>query len=40
MDVRLLLQPFVYGGAGERNYTLKIDPRGIEKVNKIVAKIQ
>lgn len=39
LDMRLLRQPFVYGGAGDANFTLKIDPRDIEKVNEIVAKI-
>ncbi|RCX17200.1 prolyl-tRNA editing enzyme YbaK/EbsC (Cys-tRNA(Pro) deacylase) [Anaerobacterium chartisolvens] len=39
LDTRLLLQRFVYGGAGETNFTLKIDPREIERVSNIVAKI-
>ena len=39
LDTRLLLQPYVYGGAGDANFTLKINPRDIEKVNQIVAKI-
>ncbi|PYG90225.1 prolyl-tRNA editing enzyme YbaK/EbsC (Cys-tRNA(Pro) deacylase) [Ruminiclostridium sufflavum DSM 19573] len=38
-DNRLLLQKFVYGGAGQKNYTLKIDPRDIERITEIVAKI-
>lgn len=39
LDSNLLLQPFIYGGAGEANCTLKIAPRDLEKVNKIIAKI-
>ena len=39
LDNRLLKQPFVFGGAGEVNYTLKMDPKDIEKVNNTVAKI-
>lgn len=39
LDMRLLLQRYVYGGVGDANFTLKIDPRDLEKVNEIVAKI-
>lgn len=39
MDSRLLKQPFVFGGAGEVNYTLKMDPKDLEKVNNTVARI-
>jgi len=39
LDTRLLLQSFIFGGTGDLNFTLKIDPRYIEKVNEIVAKI-
>ncbi len=39
LDTRLLRQPFVYGGVGNANYTLKIDPRDLDKINEIVARI-
>jgi Cys-tRNA(Pro)/Cys-tRNA(Cys) deacylase len=39
LDMRLFLHPFIYGGAGDANFTLKIDPRDIEKINDVVAKI-
>ena len=39
LDTRLFLHSYVYGGAGDANFTLKIDPRDIEKINDVVAKI-
>jgi len=35
-----LTHTYVYGGAGDANFTLKINPRNIEKVNKIAARIE
>jgi len=37
LDQRLFSHPYVYGGAGDAQFTLKINPRDIEKVNDIVA---
>lgn len=39
LDNRLLQQPFVYGGIGDANFTLKLDPRDLEKVSEVVARI-
>lgn len=39
LDGRLLQQPFVFGGVGNANFTLKIDSQDLEKINKVVAKI-
>ena len=40
LDTRLLLLSFVYGGVGDPNFTLKMDPRDLGKVNTIVATIE
>ena len=40
LDNRLLLYPYIYGGAGDANYTLKIDPKDLRKINEVVAIIE
>ena len=39
LDHHLLNYPYVYGGVGDVNFTLKINPRDLIKVNDIVAGI-
>jgi len=39
LDQHLLNVPYVYGGVGNANFTLKINPRDLIKVNDIVAEI-
>jgi len=39
LDQHLLNYPYVYGGVGDANFTLKINPRDLIKVNDIVAGI-
>jgi prolyl-tRNA editing enzyme YbaK/EbsC (Cys-tRNA(Pro) deacylase) len=39
LDQHLLKYPYVYGGVGDANFTLKINPRDLVKVNNIVAEI-
>ncbi|WP_050740756.1 aminoacyl-tRNA deacylase [Acetobacterium bakii] len=39
LDQHLLNYPYVYGGVGDANFTLKINPRDLIKVNDIVAEI-
>lgn len=38
LDQHLLNYPYVYGGVGDANFTLKINPQDLTKVNEIVAK--
>jgi len=40
LDKRLLQHPYVFGGTGDANLTLKICPGDLEKINKVVAKIE
>jgi Cys-tRNA(Pro)/Cys-tRNA(Cys) deacylase len=37
MDRQLFRYPFIYGGTGQPNLTLKIEPAALEKLNDIVA---
>ncbi|MDO9492898.1 aminoacyl-tRNA deacylase [Acetobacterium sp.] len=39
LDQHLLNYRYVYGGVGDANFTLKINPRDLIKVNDIVAEI-
>ncbi len=39
LDLHLLNYPYVYGGVGNANFTLKINPQDLIKVNDIVAEI-
>lgn len=39
-DKRLLQYPFVYGGSGQTNRTLKLSPHTLEKLNKPVAFLE
>jgi hypothetical protein len=39
-DKRLLRYKFVYGGTGFPDYTLKINPKDLERLNNIIAKIE
>ncbi|MDR3564470.1 MAG: YbaK/EbsC family protein, partial [Negativicutes bacterium] len=36
-DKKLLQYPFVYGGSGQPNRTLKIAPAALTKLNQVVA---
>jgi prolyl-tRNA editing enzyme YbaK/EbsC (Cys-tRNA(Pro) deacylase) len=36
VDKRLLKFSFVYGGLGEENTTLKVDPNALLKLNKVI----
>lgn len=38
-DSRLLLHGFVYGGSGHSTCTLKINPKDLERLNNIIAKM-
>lgn len=38
-DTRLSEHPHVYGGTADKNYTLKIDPSDLTKLNNIIATI-
>ncbi|MBU4439875.1 MAG: YbaK/EbsC family protein [Firmicutes bacterium] len=38
LDQHLLNYPYVYGGVGDANFTLKINPHDLIKVNEIVAE--
>lgn len=40
VDKRLLSFSFVYGGLGEENTTLKVDPQALFKLNKVVGAIE
>jgi len=39
IDKRLLKHPFVYGGSGIENTTLKIDPRALFKLNDVICTL-
>ena len=39
LDQRLFRYSFVYGGSGDLSCTLKINPKDLERLNKIVAKM-
>ncbi len=36
LDNRLFNSEYIFGGAGDFNYTLKINPRDLEKINQVV----
>lgn len=36
LDTRLFNSEYIFGGAGHSNYTLKIKPQDIEKVDKVI----
>jgi len=36
LDTRLFNSKYIFGGAGHSNYTLKIKPQDLEKVNKVI----
>jgi len=38
LDTRLFNSEYIFGGAGHSNYTLKIKPQDLEKVNKVILK--
>ena len=40
IDKRLFLYKFVYGGSGFPDYTLKINPRDLERLNNVIATIE
>jgi Cys-tRNA(Pro)/Cys-tRNA(Cys) deacylase len=40
VDYRLQSYPFIYGGSGHPNYTLKINPLHLNKVNEIIGLIE
>jgi prolyl-tRNA editing enzyme YbaK/EbsC (Cys-tRNA(Pro) deacylase) len=40
VDDQLLSYPFVYGGSGQPTRTLKIEPRTLQQLNKVVAIIK
>ncbi|CQR74252.1 prolyl-tRNA synthetase [Sporomusa ovata DSM 2662] len=40
VDKRLLQFSFVYGGLGEENTTLKVDPRALFNLNKVVGSLE
>jgi len=39
VDEKLLEFPFVYGGLGEENTTLKIDPNALLKLNNVIGTL-
>jgi len=39
VDKRLLKFPFVYGGLGEENTTLKVDPNALLKLNNVIGTL-
>lgn len=39
LDSRLLKYPFVYGGSGIKNTTLKIDPHALFELNDVIATL-
>jgi Cys-tRNA(Pro)/Cys-tRNA(Cys) deacylase len=39
LDRSIFAYPFVYGGSGVENYTLKINPYALEELNQVIAKI-
>ena len=38
LDKQLFNSEFIFGGAGNANYTLKIKPQDLEKVNKVISR--
>lgn len=40
MDRQLKRYPFIYGGTGLKNATLKIDPSDVEKLNNVIGMIR
>ncbi|TWH49447.1 YbaK/EbsC family protein [Sporomusa sp. KB1] len=40
VDKRLLQFSFIYGGLGEENTTLKVDPRALFNLNKVVGSLE
>jgi len=39
LDKKLFKYPFVYGGSGVKNYTLKINPYALAEINQIMATL-
>jgi Cys-tRNA(Pro)/Cys-tRNA(Cys) deacylase len=39
VDKRLIKFPFVYGGLGEENTTLKVDPNALLKLNNVIGTL-
>lgn len=39
LDKRLFEYPFVYGGSGVKDYTLKISPDALAELNQIIARL-
>ncbi len=37
IDKELFNYDYIYGGTGELNYTLKIEPKALEKLNRVIA---